>query len=321
MLVPRLLDSDAAKSADIDPAHTLALVRYGAGRGPGALDYVTIDVPLESLGTAYEEIWASERRVERGELAGVRLAHDGEYLLGVLSLAEAPDAAGFESEVASAYARISRAAVSSAFPHLLRIWNYLPDIHQSEAGLNRYQRFCRARFAPLTAHCRAHGDGYPAATAIGTFEDRPLIYFLAAKRPGRHLENPRQESAYRYPECYGPQSPSFARATMSEIDSRGWLFVSGTASIVGHESRHRENVVAQCREVLENIDQLLKTTQANRGIEALTHVKVYLRNTSDLDPVCKVLGETAIGPLPREVLRGELCRSELLLEIEGLAIR
>ena len=35
------------------------------------------------------------------------------------------------------------------------------------------------------------------------------------------------------------------------------LFVSGTASIVGHETQHRGDVVAQTRETLANLSSVL----------------------------------------------------------------
>ena len=321
MLAPRLVDSTESISAHADPEHILAVIRYAPCAGSPVPPCLTIDLPLRPLETGYSEVWSCEGPVERGEVAGVRLAHNGHTLIGAVACDARTLAQGFESAIADAYGRISQAATAAAFPHFLRMWNYLPDIHRMEGVLNRYQLFCRARYEPLTTHCKGRHDGYPAATAIGTHSDEAVIYFLASRQPGRHLENPRQESAYRYPERYGPQSPSFARATLGEMDSRMWLFVSGTASIVGHESRHRANIVAQCNEVLANIDRLLKTADAQRGLETLSHIKVYLRRADHLAAVRGILEEALPKTDPRLILQGELCRSELLLEIEGLAMR
>jgi chorismate lyase/3-hydroxybenzoate synthase len=105
------------------------------------------------------------------------------------------------------------------------------------------------------------------------------------------------------------------------MESRAWLFVSGTASIVGHQSRHREDIVLQCNEVLENIEQLLKAADDKAGLDALAHIKVYLRHAGHLEVVREALRDRLKHGEPSLVLQGELCRTELLLEIEGLAMR
>ena len=68
---------------------------------------------------------------------------------------------------------------------------------------------------------------------------RPSIYFLAGAHPAHILGNPRQVNAYDYPSLYGPRSPSFARASLYRSDSATQLFISGTASVVGHQSQHK----------------------------------------------------------------------------------
>ena len=142
------------------------------------------------------------------------------------------------------------------------------------------------------------------------------------------IENPRQTSAYHYPRKFGRHSPIFSRACIWG-DSGGRLFVSGTASIVGHETIHRGDVIAQTRETIVNIGALLE--QANRIVGASRYsldslkLKVYLRNPSDLPGVEAALagllrsGASLPHPAPFIVyLQADVCREDLLVEIEAV---
>ncbi len=94
----------------------------------------------------------------------------------------------------------------------------------------------------------------PAASALG-FESGPLTicFFAAREAMPLAIENPRQVSAYKYPEDYGPRSPTFSRASAIELHGQTVLFISGTASIVGHQTMHAGDVVAQTQETIVNI--------------------------------------------------------------------
>ena len=90
------------------------------------------------------------------------------------------------------------------------------------------------------------------------------VYWLAARVAGTPLENPRQVAAYRYPRQYGPQSPTFARAMLPPAGSDMPLLLSGTASVVGHETRHPGDVLAQLDETFANLDSLLDIASLGR---------------------------------------------------------
>lgn len=148
-----------------------------------------------------------------------------------------------------------------------------------------------------------------------------MIYFLAAKTPGIQIENPRQVSAFRYPPQYGPRSPSFSRAVLKRWTGASHLFISGTASIVGHVSRHPRDPLAQLDETLANLEALLN--HANRFLQAsirLASIKLYLRPDLRAADVQQRLDERLGRDLPRLLLTGDICRDDLLLEIEGLGV-
>jgi len=135
------------------------------------------------------------------------------------------------------------------------------------------------------------------------------------------IENPRQTSAYHYPPQYGVHSPIFSRACVLSESSGTNLFVSGTASIVGHQTIHPGDVAAQTRETVANIDALLG--EANRVVgesryflDALKF-KVYVRQPADLRAVEAVLTSALRPATPIVYLQADVCREDLLVEIEA----
>jgi chorismate lyase / 3-hydroxybenzoate synthase len=140
------------------------------------------------------------------------------------------------------------------------------------------------------------------------------------------VENPRQISAYHYPKQYGAKSPTFARAVIVPFASGAVLLVSGTASIVGHETVHTGDVVAQTRETFANLEALI--AEANRvsnhhfGRAGFSFTKlalrIYVRHASDFARVREVVdAHPGARSTPRHEVRGDICRPDLLVEIEA----
>ena len=153
--------------------------------------------------------------------------------------------------------------------------------------------------------------------------DRFKSIFLRVPIPPTHLGSPRQLDAYDYPKIYGPRSPSFARATLFQSDGTTQLFISGTASVVGHQSQHEGLVDAQALETVTNLRALIEraqcTTPSFQREKRLQSVfKVYLRNPKHLETVRHVLDAPFLLTSRLLYLQGDLCRKELLVEIEGL---
>ena len=212
------------------------------------------------------------------------------------------------------------------YPHLLRVWNYLPDINVESGGMERYRQFNSARQHVLRERGRALSGSVPAASALGAARGSPLlVYFLAGRTPARFVENPRQVSAYDYPRQYGPHSPVFSRAALVRQGSTLALFISGTASIVGHRSTHVGDTAAQTRETLTNIEALLAQANATAGgryfdIGSLA-CKVYVRRPGDLALVQAQLMPALAAGARCLYLQADICRQDLLVEIEAAAIR
>jgi chorismate lyase / 3-hydroxybenzoate synthase len=221
-----------------------------------------------------------------------------------------------------AYAELIARVRGSSHPYLLRIWNYFGAINEGDGDGERYRRFCVGRAAAVDT---AFNDPPPAATAIG--HDAGIgelqVVALCSREPAIALENPRQTPAWSYPREHGPVAPGFSRGALLGADHTApRLLASGTASIVGHVSQHVGDVAEQLRESLRNLQALLAVGHERGGrtfaftrCEAL---RVYLRHAEDL-PVAQAI--VASSGLPAECalyLRGDVCRRELDVELEGV---
>ena len=302
---------------------TLAVFGFGTLAPSSAAidDPRYLHVPLSPLreAAAPYEVWRSAGPVATGREGAIRYSHDGALMFGVLEWEE-PDG-GILHASAHAYAALVAFWRDSDYPHLLRIWNYFDAITLGEGDSERYRQFCVGRVQGL-------GDvdtrTLPAATAIGSRDGRRVlqVYWLAAREPGLPLENPRQVSAYRYPREYGPQSPTFARALLPP-SPRVPLLLSGTASIVGHASQHADSLRAQLDETLTNLDSLLgaareRAPTLSPHLDGTSRLKVYVRDAADADAVAAQL-EARLGTrVPWLMLHADVCRRELLVEIEGM---
>jgi chorismate lyase/3-hydroxybenzoate synthase len=297
----------------------LAVVSYGAARtGPLPPGCPRVEVDLPALGAAaLHEAWTVGGPVSYGSVDGIVAAWTDEILFGAAVVEETP-AVPLEHTAFEAYNRIFRAIEREGYPSLLRVWNYVPDITEPAGGIERYRRFNLGRHDAFIAN-RRQLKAAPAACAVGGCSGPLRVYFIASRQSGMPLENPRQVSAYRYPPLYGPRSPTFSRALLAEIGGRPQLFISGTASVVGHESRHLGDPLAQTKEAMANIQSVVAEAQ-KMGLAAdhRLMLKAYLRDPSDFSEIRDCIAGLLCPDDAVVFLQGRLCRSELLLEIEGV---
>ena len=231
------------------------------------------------------------------------------------------DAGALRQATISAYRQIFEVLERTEHRHLVRVWNYLPEINREADGDERYRHFNTARQTAFRDVGRPTEVTVPAACALGSPAGSPIsIYFLAAREAPKMIENPRQTSAYRYPPKFGTHSPSFSRACVLSESAGTNLFVSGTASIVGYETIHHGDVSAQTRETLANLDALLE--EANRVVGTRYSLdglkfKVYVRRPRDLEAIQSALSANLRPAAPILYLQADVCREDLLVEIEA----
>jgi chorismate lyase/3-hydroxybenzoate synthase len=292
----------------------LAAIRFGHTAAASADGPLCIDVQLQQLTpAAYSECWYASGAVTRGQAGSIRYACDAEHLFAVSELDEGA-VGGVAAAAERIYAGMRRFQHQSGFPHLLRIWNYLDAINSGDGDQERYRQFCVGRSRGLDD---ANTASYPAATAVGQqrANGRLQVYWLATRTAGTFIENPRQVSAYRYPRSHGPVSPSFARATLARD---GALLISGTASIVGHVSQHAGDPLAQLDETLHNLAALGAPVNGGDSKAPPTEntlLKVYVRDAGNVEAIAQKVS-AAFPRSPALFLAADICRRELLLEIE-----
>lgn len=300
-------------------APILAEIRYGAAStattSQPTSGHPLVDVAMRQLSASpLVEVWTSALPVVSGVSGDLHFAHNGAVMFGAYRL---PITSAFEADTVRVYRHLLQEIAAHGYPHLLRLWNHFPAITRAVGDLDRYKIFCRARAQALECLSVAQ---LPAASAVGSDGDALVIYFLAGKSAGVAQENPRQMSAYRYPPQYAPRSPAFARATWVPPSH---LFISGTASILGHASVHVGDTAAQTEETLRNVAALLGACGDTVGVPLtladLALVKVYLRAVGDDNLVRARLTAALPAGVPVLYLQAEICRSDLLLEIEGIA--
>lgn len=267
------------------------------------------------------EVWTSDQPVTTLQKNECSLAMSGDVLVGVISLDEKAEAT-LDVTTELAYRQLLHHTRELGFPYLWRVWNFFPNINEEEDGLERYRRFCMGRYQALEASLPKFPTSLPAGTAVGTRSGPLQLYFMAGAHPATHLGNPRQMHAYEYPKDYGPRSPSFARATLRSSESGPQLFIAGTASVVGHTSRHVGCPKAQTQEMVHNLRTLIEHADRMEpkgiGTSHRGSYKVYVRNPDQLLSIRQALRDPLLNSSPILFLQGDLCRQELLVEIEGL---
>ncbi len=273
------------------------------------------------------DAWFSAGPLKHGRCGSVHWVHNGHWLFGTLDLDEATEGAPLAELSARGYSDVFDTLAQTGCGHLLRLWNYLPGINADAGGMERYRQFNSGRQQAFLEARQAAFEGAPAACALGT-RDGPLrVRFLAGRQAALPIENPRQTSAYHYPRDYGPHSPTFSRAALADAGGgQIALLISGTSSIVGHESVHVGNAVAQTHETLANLHAVIDAAHQRcsaRFALASAACTLYVRRAEDATTIRQIF-DAAVGaesPAARHavVVQADICRADLLVEIEAHA--
>ena len=245
--------------ASSTPATRLGLVAYGTP-APGAspTTFTPIAADLLDGAAAAGLAWHGHLPLEAGSTGQVRWQRDAQWLLGAIDLDEAGGQGDLAALAQRAYRDLFDTLRLGGRPHLLRVWNYVPHINADGGGLERYRQFNAGRQQAFLDAGQAAFEGAPAACALGTRRGPLSVRFLAGLKPAVPLENPRQVSAYHYPNAYGPRSPTFSRAALIDVGADTLaLEISGTASIIGHTTAHVGDVEEQARETLRNLQAVV----------------------------------------------------------------
>ena len=121
-----------------------------------------------------------------------------------------------------------------------------------------------------------------------------------------------QPSAYSY-------GSAFSRGICIEEEGCRQVFVSGTAAIdATGRSLYPRDAAAQIRRTLEVVEALIGEKEATfKGIRSAT---VYFKRAEDFSVYEKLAGRLGLTDLPAVFVVTDICRDELLFEMDALAV-
>ncbi len=225
------------------------------------------------------------------------------------------------------------------FGDVVRQWGYVRGflrVRVTPQGPRQvYQEFNDARRRAYGPHAFHHG--YPAATGIGSAFGGTVLEFTAVSpRPDSMivpLSNPLQRDAHRYrqhilagaaaPGADDKAAPLFERAKLVGDGEGGEILVSGTAAIRA-ETTVPGDALEQARTTVENIRALVspENLRAHRISsfeisERPSYVRAYVKRREDI-PAVRAALRAAFEDGPAHYLAADVCRDDLLIEIEGV---
>ena len=226
---------------------------------------------------------------------------------------------------------LSAEGVSAA--NIVRQWNYIERITDITPDGQNYQLFndSRSRFY----NSCEWSNGYPAATGIGTQYGGVVVVFDVMRNSNESshaIDNPLQISAHAYSQqvlinpdkAQHKTTPKFERARhVICADGSQMLYISGTAAIRGEESC-QAGIEEQTALTMENIAKLAeKETLEMYGVKNAAELeykmlRIYLKHNINLE-VVKNWFKLHYPTTPKTFLLADICREELLIEIEGIA--
>ncbi|MFV2069288.1 MAG: RidA family protein [Pirellulales bacterium] len=183
--------------------------------------------------------------------------------------------------------------------------NRVRTVHHDQAGLRKVRD--RTVFPASTGIQGRSLDEecFMDVLAVDADESSPL-----AVRPIQHTS--RQGQAFSY-------GSAFSRGMVFDIEQRRTVYVSGTASInPAGDTVYVGNPEAQSMETLLNLAAVLEVQGGS--LRDICSAVVYCKNRETLDAYRTIAQLLRIPEFPAIYVEADVCRSDLLIEIEAVAV-
>jgi len=220
---------------------------------------------------------------------------------------------------------------------IVRQWNYIGDILTLKDDYQNYQIFNEVRSEYYYRYRTV--KGFPAATGVG-MKYGGVIIDLCALQPHKSVmikpvANPNQVNAYDYGQKVlkgladkgkpVKHAPQFERGLLLANYSHSTLYISGTASIIGQETVGIGDIEKQTIVTIENIKKLSDPSRISEIVsrphtpgEKYGLLRAYVKRQDDFRVVRQIC-EKFFPQIPVTYVEADICRDDLLIEIEGEA--
>lgn len=158
----------------------------------------------------------------------------------------------------------------------------------------------------------------PASTGIGIYSGKNSIVAIDAvavkcshaQRLVKRLYNPIQKEATEYDSL-------FSRGISIDFGNSKVVYVSGTASIgEGGKSLYNESAEKQISRTFRNIEALVSAEGAT--LHNIKQATVYFKKSEGFEAYQKIFSQRINKEIPYVCMLAEMCRPELLFEIEAV---
>ena len=239
---------------------------------------------------------------------------------GVIDPLEATD---FSSVVVKEDEMIDRISQTAEFNKrdLTRTWHYIYPIIDNYASFNNERR---AYFERSGIFYIQEPQSVPASTCIeGRGGDKGCstmnLYYIK-KTDDVHIQRIFNKNQKEADSKFYQYNPTFSRALQIQQPGLCELQISGTASIDKKgNTQHAGDAYSQIKKTMQLVDSLLK--QTGMAFNDICYATFILKRKSDFQFVHKVMQELSYPEFPYISIVGNICRDDLLFELDGVAVR
>jgi enamine deaminase RidA (YjgF/YER057c/UK114 family) len=204
--------------------------------------------------------------------------------------------------------------VDMDFSNVVRTWFYIDEILGWYDGFNTVRtRFFDERgvFEGVVPASTGIGVANPAGTAV--VADAYALKMKSDSVRVRAVPSPLQCSPIDY-------KSSFSRAVEVKLPDHRRLYISGTASIEpGGETAHQGDVEGQIARTMEVVLAILESCAMDWA--DTSRVVAYFKDIEHAPLLDEYCDQQSLPAIPIAVAHGDICRDDLLFELEVDAVK
>ncbi len=230
-----------------------------------------------------------------------------------------PLAGGHVAQAEQMFTNIGLGLAAHGFQYtqVARTWIYMSRLLEWYDDLNRVR----------TAHFRRVGIGgeggapFPASTGIQCHSDTEEcvvdVLAVAPSAPGGLTVapvrcSPRQDQSFNY-------GSAFSRGMILDLEGKRTIHISGTASInTAGDSTHIGDAESQSLETMMSIAAILE--QHGGSLRSITSATLFCKDRAAWEAWCRVTQLLQIPFFPKVAVLADVCRHNLLVEMEAVAV-